>query len=256
MFHDLDTAVDTDRFGQPIGLPIADTSVRPQPPRTPIDGRWCRVVPLDLAAHARTLFDGFAAAPDDRDWSYLPYGPFEDFAAFTAWMSATCLGPDPLFHAVLTPDGRPVGLASLMRIVPEHGVIEVGHIHFGPALQRTPAATEAIFLLMRRVFDDLGYRRFEWKCNALNARSCRAALRFGFRYEGTFRQMQISKGRNRDTAWFSLLDREWPAVRAAFDTWLDQGNFDSEGRQRRSLRELMPKDVAIAEPATGAPAEA
>ena len=169
----------------------------------------------------------------------LPYGPFETLAGYRAFVEAECLGEDPLFHAVVPrSDGRAAGVAAYLRAEPEFGVIEVGHICYAPRLQRTSAATEAMYLLARRAFEELGYRRYEWKCDALNARSRAAAARLGFRFEGVFRQATIYKGRNRDTAWFSLIDREWPAVRAAFERWLDPGNLDGAGRQRRSLVEL------------------
>ena len=175
-------------------------------------------------------------APMDA-WDFLPYGPFESRSDVKAWIKVVASKSDPLFHTIIdTKTDKPTGLASLMRIDPTNGVIEVGHIHFGPSLKQTPAATEAIFLLMTRVFDELGYRRLEWKCNALNAASRSAALRFGFTYEGTFRQAVIVKGRNRDTAWFSLLDKEWPAAKQNCQRWLDPRNFDESGRQKSSLK--------------------
>lgn len=206
------------------------------PPTTPLHGRTCRIERLHPDSHAEVLVDVFVSSPDDT-WAYLPYGPFADADAFQTWLAGVAAKTDPLFHTII--DARtnhPVGLASLMRIDQANGVIEVGHIHFGPAFKQTPAATEAIFLLMCRVFDELCYRRLEWKCNALNQASCNAALRFGFTYEGTFRQAVIVKGRNRDTTWFSLLDKEWPAVKKNFIRWLDPQNFDTSGRQKSSLK--------------------
>jgi RimJ/RimL family protein N-acetyltransferase len=191
-----------------------------------------RLEPLS-PAHAEDLFA--AAAGDPHLWDYLPYGPFADPASLRAHLAAQASSDDPLFFAVVV-DGRAAGVVSYLRIEPEHGCIEIGHIWFGASLQRTPAATEAIYLLARHAFDDLGNRRLEWKCDAANARSRRAAERFGFTFEGVFRQHMIVKGRNRDTAWFSIVDGEWPAVRARFETWLDPKNFDAEGRQRASLR--------------------
>ncbi len=173
---------------------------------------------------------------DGRIWDYLGYGPFPDLTAYVTHARRTMTGRDPFFHAIVDRETeKALGVASLMRIVPEHGVIEVGHICYGPALQRTVAATEAQHLLMRRVFDELGYRRYEWKCDSMNEPSMRAAERLGFRYEGTFRKHMVVKGRNRDTAWFSITDDEWPTVKAATEHWLSPDNFDADGRQRQRL---------------------
>ena len=193
--------------------------------------------PLELT-DAPALFQAFAEDRAGTDWTYLPYGPFDDLAAFTDWLQTACLGTDPQFY-VFTPKGAqaPQGMAALMRLEHTHGVAEVGHIHFAPALQRTPAATQGLFLLMDHCLADLGYRRFEWKCNALNEGSRRAALRLGFTFEGIFRQMNIFKGRSRDTAWFSILDREWPEIRAGFEAWLEANNFGNDGGQFKSLAE-------------------
>jgi RimJ/RimL family protein N-acetyltransferase len=205
-----------------------------------MEGRFCRIEPLDAARHGADLHAANSEAPDGRDWTYMAYGPFETLSAYQAWAEGAAASPDPMFHAILWRDsGRAVGVASLMRIDPESGVIEVGHIKYSPALQRTPAATEAMFLLMRRVFDELGYRRYEWKCDALNGPSRAAALRLGFQYEGTFRQATIYKGRNRDTAWFSITDKEWPALKPAYERWLSPDNFDDTGRQRERLSDLI-----------------
>jgi RimJ/RimL family protein N-acetyltransferase len=172
-------------------------------------------------------------------FDYLGYGPWPgDRAGFDAHLTKQEASADPRFYAVVLADGTAVGVVSYLRMEPAHGVIEIGHIWFGPALQRTPAATELVYLLARHAFDDLGHRRLEWKCDAANARSQAAARRFGFTYEGTFRQHMIVKGRNRDTAWFSILDTEWPAVRGAFEAWLAPENFDEEGRQRETLADL------------------
>jgi RimJ/RimL family protein N-acetyltransferase len=203
------------------------------PAREVLRGGRVRLEPLSTA-HAEDLFA--AAAGDPHLWDYLPYGPFEDVEAMRAHLAAQAASEDPLFFAIVDSDGRACGVASYLRIEPAHGCIEIGHIWFGASLQRTPAATEAIYLLARHAFDDLGNRRLEWKCDAANARSRRAAERFGFTYEGVFRQHMIVKGRNRDTAWFALLDGEWPAARAAFEAWLAPSNFDADGRQRTPLR--------------------
>jgi len=189
--------------------------------------------------HATGLLAAFEADHDDVIWDYLPYGPFDDIAAFRAFLEANCLGDDPMFHTIIDlVTDRPVGMASYLRPDPANGVIEVGHINFSPLMQRRPAATEAMYLMMRQVFADWGYRRYEWKCNDLNDRSKRAALRLGFSYEGLFRQAAVVKGHNRDTAWFSILDSEWPVAAAAFEAWLAPDNFDAAGRQRRALGEI------------------
>lgn len=197
-----------------------------------LEGRYATLVPLDAEAHAPALH--VAAQGDPELWTYLPYGPFEDVAALRAgYLDEAARSTDPRFLTVLAPG--PVGVLSLMRFEPSNPTVEIGHVWFGAPLQRTPAATEAIFLAARHAFEDLRVRRLEWKCNADNARSRAAAERFGFTYEGTFRQHLVVKGRNRDTAWYSMLDREWPAVQAAFAAWLDPSNFDADGRQRRPL---------------------
>jgi len=220
----------------PVGAPVPGWSPPPRPPRAPLEGAHVRLEPLDPARHAADLFAANRAS--DAIWTYMPYGPFETLAAYRAWMEATCLGEDPLFHAIVPLEtGRAAGVASYLRIQPEAGSIEVGHICLSPALQRSRAATEAQHLLMRRAFD-LGYRRYEWKCDALNAASRRLAARLGLSFEGVFRQATVVKGRNRDTAWFAAIDAEWPALRAAFETWLDPANFDAEGRQRVALSAL------------------
>jgi len=198
-------------------------------------GTRVRLEPLDPERHAGDLLA--AAAGDPKLWDYLPYGPFADADELQAWLAEHAASTDPLFLAIIdTATERACGVVSYLRIAPEHGSIEIGHIWFGAPLQRTPAATETIYLLARHAFDDLGNRRLEWKCDAANARSRRAAERFGFTFEGVFRQHMIVKGRNRDTAWFSLLDSEWPAARAAFEAWLAPANFDADGRQRSALR--------------------
>ena len=198
-------------------------------------GRTCRLEPLTVH-RAADLFAAYASALDDRDWTYLPHERPADADGFRELIAAQALSVDPLHHAIVeTARGRALGTAALMRIDPANGVIEIGHINYAPALQRTAAGTEAIYLLMRRVFDELGYRRLEWKCDSLNAPSRRAAVRYGFTYEGTFQQAVVTKGRNRDTAWYALLDRDWPHVRAAMKAWLEVSNFDPHGAQRKPL---------------------
>ena len=225
----------TNEFGQPIGAELAGWTARPRPPRTPMTGRYCRVEPLD-ARHADDLFDAWNEAPDGRDWTYKFGERPADLAACRAWVEKEATNPDPMQFAIVdTVTGTAVGTATLMRIDPANGVIEVGGISYSPRLKRTRAGTEAMYLMMRRVFDELGYRRYEWKCDDLNLASRAAALRYGFTYEGTFRQAIAYKGRSRDTAWFSIIDSEWPRVRAALEGWLADDNFDADGRQRRTL---------------------
>jgi len=219
-----------------------------RPDRAPLNGTRVRLEPLITERHGPQLF----AASHQKDGSgsslfrYLPYGPFAGFDEFKAWLEQRAETADPLFYAVVdTATDTARGMTSYLRMVPEHGVIEIGHIWFSPALQRTREATEAIYLMSRHAFDDLGYRRLEWKCDALNEASRQAAARFGFTYEGTFRQHLVVKGRNRDSAWFSIIDGEWPRIRAAFAAWLATENFDDAGVQRRSLaaiRAAMPID--------------
>ena len=223
-------------LGQPIGAPLPEWTTRPMPPRTPIEGRFCTVRPLDPERDSAALFAAYAEDRDGRMWTYLPREAYPSLEALRIWADGACRTDDPLVHTIVdNATGEPVGTANYMRIEPAHGVIEIGSITYSPHLQRRPAGTEAMYLMMRRVFDELGYRRYEWKCHHLNARSRAAAERYGFRYEGLFRQAQVVKGHNRDTAWFSIIDSEWPALRAAFERWLDPANFVADGTQRRSL---------------------
>ncbi|MFZ1426287.1 MAG: GNAT family protein [Geminicoccaceae bacterium] len=223
-------------LGQPIGDPLPAWTPRPRPGRTPLVGRYCRVEPLDPGLHGPALFAANQQDPTGAMWTYMGYGPFAQAQDYTAWAEVAARSEDPLFHAIVNRRSeRAVGVAAYLRIEPAVGVLEVGHIAYAPALQRTAAATEAMYLLLRRAFDELGYRRYEWKCDALNAPSRAAALRLGFRFEGIFRQATVYKGRNRDTAWYSIIDREWPARRAAFEAWLDPLNFTADGRQIRPL---------------------
>jgi len=223
-----------------VGQPLPNWTPRPAPPRTVMEGRFCRLVPLDPAGHARELFEANSLDKDGRNWTYLFVGPFADLGSYRAWLEQVAKSDDPLFHTIVDKEtGKAVGVATFMRIDRAHGVIEVGNINYSPLLQRKPAATEAMFLMMRRAFDELGYRRYEWKCDSLNAPSRAAALRLGFQYEGLFRQAVVYKGRNRDTTWFSMIDREWPALRSAYETWLARENFDAQGRQKRKLSDLI-----------------
>lgn len=200
-----------------------------------MEGRFCRLEKLDAERHASSLHAANSLDADGRMWTYLAYGPFESESAYRAWIDEVSSKSDPLFFAIIDKEsGRAIGVASYLRIDPRAGSIEVGHIAYSRLLQGTTAATEAMFLMMQRAFD-LGYRRYEWKCDSLNAPSRAAALRLGFTFEGIFRQAVIVKGRNRDTAWFSITDKEWPACREAFQRWLDPANFDDQGRQLTKL---------------------
>lgn len=210
----------------------------PLPDQRPLSGRFVRLEALDVARHGDDLWVALQG-PDPALWDYLPYGPFTERAAFDAWLGGNADSRDPLFYAVVDlASDRALGLFSYLRITAQDGSIEIGHVAFGAPMQRTPGATEAVFLLARHAFDALGYRRLEWKCDAANARSLRAAERFGFSHEGLFRQHMVRKGRNRDTAWFSIIDGEWPACREAFERWLEADNFDQAGRQKQRLEAL------------------
>jgi RimJ/RimL family protein N-acetyltransferase len=221
--------------GQPVGVPVANPAPGPRPGPVTLEGRHGRVERL-AQHHDAALWE--AVKGHDAVWTYMSsYGPFTDFAAFSAWIGSRLRLDDPYSYAVVEPSGRAVGIATLMEIRPAMRSIEVGHIVYSPALQRTPLGTEAQYLLARYVFETLGYRRYEWKCNALNAPSHRAALRYGFVLEGILRQHMIAKGRNRDTTYFSMLDSEWPARKAAFERWLAPENFDRDGRQKAKLGE-------------------
>ena len=226
-------------LGQPIGFPMQDWTGCEFPSRSEMVGQYCRLERIDIQLHADDLFHAYGKDQDQSNWTYLPYGPFENKTDFVTWLEATSLGDDPLFYTVIDlKTNKAIGVATYLRINPKDGVIEVGHIHFSPLMQQTPISTEAMYLMMRRVFNELGYRRYEWKCDSLNGPSRAAALRLGFQFEGIFRQLTMYKGRNRDTAWFSILDKEWPKLEAAFKNWLDPQNFDENGQQRKSLSSL------------------
>jgi RimJ/RimL family protein N-acetyltransferase len=224
--------------GLPIGPEVTPGAAR-RPERTVLEGRFVRLEPLDLARHGAALWEESHGRDRDVIWQYLFEPPFADEASFRAHIAAKAASQDPLFFAVVRQeDDRALGYQTLMRVEPVHRVIEVGNVMYGAGLQRTPGSTEAQYLFARHVFEELGYRRYEWKCNALNAPSRRAALRLGFTFEGIFRQHMIVRGRNRDTAWYSMLDGEWPARKAAFEAFLAPDNFDVEGRQKTSLSSL------------------
>ncbi len=229
----------TNHLGQPIGEPVLHWAPRARPAARPLTGHWCRLEPLDPARHADDLYRANGVDEPGRMWTYLSYGPFEDLGTYRSWLEGAAGGQDPFFYAIVAGEPeRALGLASFLRAKPADGSIEVGHLAFSPLLQRTTAATEAMALMMAAAFDELGYRRYEWKCDALNAPSRRAALRLGFVYEGTFRQATVVRGRNRDTAWFSVTDAEWPRLREAFRRWLAPGNFGPDGRPRVALSQL------------------
>ncbi len=222
-------------LGQTIGFPLPGWTPPPFPVREPLLGRYCRLEPLDPDRHAETLYAANSLDTTQGMWTYLAYGPFDSLAQYREWMQSVCKSSDPLFFAVIdSKTNQPVGVTSYLRIEPLVGNIEVGHLAFSPLLQRTAAATESMFLMMRRAFE-LGYRRYEWKCDALNAPSRCAAERLGFRFEGIFRQATIYKQRNRDTAWYSIIDSEWPRLEAAFTDWLNPANFDANGQQLTRL---------------------
>ena len=229
---------DTNHLGQPVGFAVPGWKPPQVPARATMEGRYCRIEPLAPDAHAASLFAANALDADGRMWTYLPYGPFDTLESYRRWMDDACRGDDPLFFAIVDrATGRALGAASYLRIDPRNGSIEVGHVAYSPPLQRTPAATEAMYLMMERAFR-LGYRRYEWKCNALNARSRAAAQRLGLSFEGVFRQATVVKGRNRDTAWYAAIDTEWTALKDAFVKWLAPANFDAHGKQRVRLSAL------------------
>ncbi len=229
----------TDEHHLPVGEPVPGWTARALPRPGPFHGRFCSVVPLSVE-HADALYPTCAAPGTEHLWTYLSDGPYPDQGAFRARLERTVADPDGIAVAVTDPAGTPAGLANYLRLDPGNGSVEVGGILLGTTLRRTPAATEAMHLMAAHVFEDLGYRRYEWKCDALNAASVAAALRLGFRYEGTFRHALVYKGRNRDTAWFSITDSEWDDVAAAHRAWLHPDNFDDDGRQRSPLRRFLP----------------
>lgn len=229
----------TNALGQPVGCAMPDWAPRQWPPLQAMYGRYCRVEPLTLA-HTEELFEANGDDVEGRNWTYLFANKPADLAEYREWVQKMSTSKDPMMHAIINlENGKAVGVASFMRIEPAFGAIEVGNINFSPRLQRTRAATEAMFLMMRRAFDELGYRRYEWKCDSFNAPSRAAALRYGFQFEGIFRQAVVYKNRTRDTAWFAIIDSEWPQIRSAFEQWLAAENFDAQGCQRRSLGSLM-----------------
>lgn len=224
--------------GLPVGHELAAAQAK-RPSRVTLEGRYARLEPLDPAKHARELFDATHGPDREAIWAYIGDGPYADFDSFRTSLEAKAKSEDPLFFTIVDKaDGKAKGYSTLMRIDVPNRVIEVGNIVYGSAMQKTPLATEVQYLLMRHAFDDLGFRRYEWKCNALNAPSRKAAARYGFSYEGLFRQHMIIKGRNRDTAWYAIVDGEWPAIKQAFEQWLAPDNFGPDGQQKKSLATL------------------
>lgn len=232
------THTHTNILGQSVGAPMPQWTPPSRMTHVTLNGRYCRIEPLQAVRHAADLFAANALDTSGAGWTYLTVGPFTDFAEYSAWVEKVSAGDDPLFHAIIDVNTqKAVGVAAYMRIDPANGVVEIGSLRFSPLMQRAPVATESMYLMMRHAFE-LGYRRYEWKCDSLNTPSRAAAQRFGFSYEGLFRQAVINKKRNRDTAWFSIIDSEWPALNDAFTRWLAPENFDAAGKQRVSLSAL------------------
>ncbi|MBF0612995.1 MAG: GNAT family N-acetyltransferase [Magnetococcales bacterium] len=229
---------DTNLFGQPLDFLVSDWKPASQPVHKTLVGHFCRLEPLGTELHAADLYAANALDTEGKNWTYLPYGPFESLSSYCRWIDQFCTTTDPLFFAIIDHGtGKAVGVASYLRIDPANGSVEVGHLNFSPLMQRTPIATEAMYLMMKEAFA-LGFRRYEWKCNALNMPSRSAAQRLGLSFEGIFRQAAVHKGRNRDTAWYATIDKEWSILNEAFDTWLSPTNFDENGRQRIALSKL------------------
>jgi RimJ/RimL family protein N-acetyltransferase len=226
----------TNEWGQPIGDSLSHWKEPPSPLGQVICGRYGRLEPLEISRHTPELFEALSLDREGRSWTYLPYGPFSKLADYQSWLQTTAAAGDPFFYVIRElPSQKILGIFALMHIQRDVGSIEVGHVHFSPLLQKTRIATEAIYLLIKSIFD-LGYRRCEWKCDSLNEASKKAAERFGFQFEGRFRNARIYKGRTRDTDWYSIIDREWPRLAQAFESWLSPENFDETGRQRGALK--------------------
>lgn len=231
---------------QNIGKDVHNWKEVPCPEKKVMQGKSCRIEPLSINTHAKDLYNACCLDSDLDIWTYLPYGPFESLESYVKWLEAMCLGDEPLFYAIVDQKtDKAIGLASYLRIDPKNGSVEVGHVCFSKELSRTYSATEAMYLMMKHVFE-LGYRRYEWKCNALNIPSRNAAKRLGFSYEGIFRQAAVIKGKNRDTAWYAAIDSEWTEIRKALETWLDDTNFNTEGQQNRRLSDLT-KNILVSD---------
>ena len=229
----------TNEFGQAIGCDLPDWTARELPAPVIMEGRFCRLEPINADRHAADLHAAFSSAPDGRLWTYMAVGPFADALAYCDYLASLETSADPRHYAVIDlGSGKAVGTMALMRIDPKNGVIEVGSVTFSPLLQQTPISTEAQYLLMAYVFDQLRYRRYEWKCDHFNLPSRKTAQRLGFSFEGIFRQAVVYKGRSRDTAWFATIDSDWPKIASAFQAWLAPSNFDATGHQKHSLADL------------------
>jgi len=229
------------KFGQPVGDELPTWQPRPRPAHSQLNGQYCRLEPLNVDKHSEQLFNAWHLVEDNRDWTYFSVDRPETQAECDAMIAHNAASQDPLFFAVVdNQTGKAIGGVSLMRIDAENGVAEIGWVNWTPLMKRSRFGTEAIYLLLSHLFDTLQYRRCEWKCHSMNEASAAAAKRFGFQYEGTFRQVLVVKGRNRDTLWFSMLDHEWPEVKLGFQGWLDANNFDANGQQKQKIDAFMP----------------
>lgn len=234
-----ETMSELNEHNQLVGQPIPNWRPVERPALKPLKGKYCHLEPIDINKHAEQLFSNLLVDNNGESWTYLPYGPFATYDEFKQWLIETLSDKDTLLYAVIdVSTNQPIGVAGYLRINPNHGSIEVGHLHYSKFLKQSPAATEAMYLMMSYAFDELHYRRYEWKCNSLNQASRNAALRLGFKFEGVFRQCNVFKNRNRDTAWFSIIDSEWPNLKLRFQKWLDPENFDETGKQKLRLNEL------------------
>lgn len=226
------------QFNQIIGNIVLDWKPREYPSKNKMIGKYCTLEFLDIEKHASDLFGAISFENKGESWTYLSSGPIFLFEEFQQWLRDKVKNNDKVLYAIIDlKSKKPIGIAAYLRIDPTHGTIEVGHLHYSKFLKQTPLATEAMYLMMHYVFEELHYRRYEWKCNSLNNASCNAALRLGFQFEGIFRQCNVFKNRNRDTAWFSILDQEWPVLKIKFEKWLDENNFDVNGMQIKRLRD-------------------
>lgn len=227
---------DTTIHQQALGFSMENWSSRILPDIDIIEGNYCILKRVNQKLHSKELYTAFQQDSSEQIWTYLPYGPFKNFEEFDLWLQKQEQSTDPIFYTILNIETRKsVGYISLMRIQPQHGVLEIGHVVFSPELQKTTAATEVIYMLLNYAFTELGYRRVEWKCDALNEKSNKAALRFGFTFEGIFRQALVYKNRNRDTAWYSIIDTEWPSIKPIYQDWFSPNNFDHNGNQVKPL---------------------
>jgi RimJ/RimL family protein N-acetyltransferase len=227
------------QFGQVLGHLVENWIPCQKPAKTILQGRYCILEPIEIDKHAIKLFNALSIDNQGASWTYLPYGPFDTRNDFKDWLAKTMSDNDALLYAILdVKTQEPIGISGYLRMNPEHGVIEIGHLHFSALLKQTSLATEAIYLMLRLAFDKYGYRRCEWKCNDLNEPSRRAAERFGFTFEGIFRQNYVFKNRNRDTAWFSVIDSEWPILKEKFEKWLNPDNFEANGKQILKLAQI------------------